>query len=208
MEERLNISPTKSALLELERKVRFLHEGYRLLERKRELLTRLVYENLERYRTLKSHALDTLAHAYEKLSITQMRMGSRRIRQLSLGISPALEASILPRRNMGVQYPSISIHALPLQPVSFLGTDASLDETRLSFSNMAEKMAELAEVETALLRLLEEQRKTQKRVNALKYNVIPRFERTIRFIRGNLEEEERNTLFQIKVLLEQQGEIL
>ena len=104
---------------------------------------------------------------------------------------------------MGVQYPSVSIKKLPLQPVGILGTDASLDETRLKLTEMAENMAVLSEVETALRRLLEEQRKTQKRVNALKYNVIPRFERTIKFIRDSLEEEERNTLFQIKVLLEQ-----
>ena len=45
-----------------------------------------------------------------------------------------------------------------------------------------------------------EQRKTQKRVNALKYNIIPRYPATIRFIESALEEEERNTLFQIKVL--------
>ncbi|HIJ31778.1 MAG TPA: V-type ATP synthase subunit D, partial [Gammaproteobacteria bacterium] len=89
----------------------------------------------------------------------------------------------------------------------FLGTDASLDETRLSFAEMAEKMARLAEVETALYRLLEEQRKTQKRVNALKYNVIPKFDNTIRFIKSSLEEEERNTLFQIKVLLENRTSI-
>ncbi len=204
MEERLNIPPTKSALLELERKVHFLREGYRLLERKRELLTRLVRENLKRYRELKTGALKTLQSAYDSLSITQMRMGSARIRQLALGMPLGLEASILPRRNMGVQYPSISIQPLPLQPVGILGTDASLDETRIRFAEMAEQMAHLAEVETALLRLLEEQRKTQKRVNALKYNVIPRFERTIHFVKSSLEEEERNTLFQIKVLLEQE----
>ena len=204
MEERLNIPPTKSALLELERKVHFLREGYRLLERKRELLTRLVRENLKRYRELKTRALKTLQSAYDSLSITQMRMGSARIRQLALGMPLGLEASILPRRNMGVQYPSISIQPLPLQPVGILGTDASLDETRIRFAEMAEQMAHLAEVETALLRLLEEQRKTQKRVNALKYNVIPRFERTIHFVKSSLEEEERNTLFQIKVLLEQE----
>ena len=187
MEDRLNIPPTKSALLELTRKVNFLHEGYRLLERKRELLTRLVYENLQTYRTLKRESMGTLKQAYHCLSITQMRMGSARIRQLALGMPLGLEASILPRRNMGVQYPAITIQQLPLQPVGFLGTDASLDETRLSFAEMAEKMAQLAEVETALLRLLEEQRKTQKRVNALKYNVIPRFERTIQFVKNGLE---------------------
>ncbi len=203
MHERLNIPPTKSALLDLQSRVNFLHEGYRLLERKRELLTRLVYEQLAEYKKMKFDAQASLKKAYDNLSITQMRMGSSRIRQLALGMPEGIEAKILPRRNMGVQYPSITIQKLPLQPVGILGTDASLDETRLSLAEMAEKMAKLAEVETALRRLLEEQRKTQKRVNALKYNVIPRFERTIKFIRGSLEEEERNTLFQIKVLLEQ-----
>lgn len=203
MEDRLNIPPTKSALLEMQNRVAFLYEGYRLLERKRELLTRLVYEKLAEYKEMKYEAQFSLKTAYDSLSITQMRMGSSRIRQLALGMPPGIEGSILPRRNMGVQYPSVSIKKLPLQPVGILGTDASLDETRMKLTEMAEKMAVLSEVETALRRLLEEQRKTQKRVNALKYNVIPRFERTIKFIRDSLEEEERNTLFQIKVLLEQ-----
>ena len=61
-------------------------------------------------------------------------------------------------------------------------------------------LAQLGEAETALRRLLLEQRKTQKRVNALKYNVIPRYEATIRYIQSALEEEERMTLFQIKLL--------
>ena len=202
MEDRLNIPPTKSALLEMQSRVDFLYEGYRLLERKRELLTRLVYEKLAEYKAMKHKAQHSLKTAYDSLSITQMRMGSSRIRQLALGMPRGVEGSILPRRNMGVQYPSVTITKLPLQPVGILGTDASLDETRLKLTDMAEKMALLSEVETALRRLLEEQRKTQKRVNALKYNVIPRFERTIKFIRDSLEEEERNTLFQIKVLLE------
>jgi len=101
---------------------------------------------------------------------------------------------------MSVQYPSVEIQKLPLLPVGILATDASLDETRSSFADMIVRAARLAEVETALWRLLEEQRKTQKRVNALKYNVIPRFERTISYIQATLEEEERNTLFQLKVL--------
>ena len=65
---------------------------------------------------------------------------------------------------------------------------------------MAVMAAQLGEVETALWRLLEEQRKTQKRVNALRYNVIPRYQRTIAYVEASLEEEERNNLFQLKVL--------
>ena len=72
------------------------------------------------------------------------------------------------------------------------------------FSTGDVAMARLAEVESSLWRLLEEQRKTQKRVNALKYNVIPKFQRTIRYVESSIEEEERNVLFQLKVLQQQQ----
>jgi V/A-type H+-transporting ATPase subunit D len=206
MEERLNIAPTKSNLLQLRQRVRFLDQGYQLLERKREMLTRLVYSRLKQYRELRGDAHDKLREAYRSLSISQMRMGARRIRQLALGIPPALEVKILPRRNMGVQYPSVEIEQLPMHPLGLLGTDAMLDETRSNFADMAATMARLAEVESALWRLLEEQRKTQKRVNALKYNVIPRFQRTIRYIESSIEEEERDVLFQLKVLQERQSD--
>ncbi len=200
MQERLNIPPTKSALLDFKRRLLFLNEGYRLLERKRELLTRLVYEKLGEYRQQNQSARESMSKAYRWLSITQMRMGSQRIQQLAIGMPEAVEAKVLPRRAMSVQYPSVEISKLPLQPVGALGTDASLDETRASFTDMVVKAAKLAEIETALWRLLEEQRKTQKRVNALKYNVIPRYERTIAYVESSLEEEERNSLFQLKLL--------
>jgi V/A-type H+-transporting ATPase subunit D len=202
MQDRLNIPPTKSSLLDLKRRLVFLNEGYRLLERKRELLTRLVYEKLSVYRQLNSLTRKAFTEAYRWLSITQMRMGSNRIQQLAIGMPLAVEAKVLPKRNMSVQYPAVEIQKLPLLPVGILGTDASLDETRSSLADMVVKAAQLAEVETALWRLLEEQRKTQKRVNALKYNVIPRFERTIKYVQSSLEEEERNSLFQLKVLIE------
>jgi V/A-type H+-transporting ATPase subunit D len=180
----------------------FLNEGYRLLERKRELLNRLVFEKLAEYRELNQSARESISAAYRWLNIAQMRMGSRRIRQLAVGMPEAIEASILPRRSMSVQYPSVEVRKLPLLPIGILGTDASLDETRSSFADMLVRAAQLAEVETALWRLLEEQRKTQKRVNALKYNIIPRYQRSISFVESSLEEEERNVLYQLKLLAE------
>ncbi len=202
MPDRLNIAPTKSNLLDLRSRVEFLDQGYQLLERKREMLTRLVYGQLKEYRKLRSKAHASLQKAYRSLSITQMRTGTQRIRQLALGMPEALKIKVLPRRNMGVQYPSVEITPQPMEPVGILGTDVMLDETRKDFSDMAMQMAKLAEVESALWRLLEEQRKTQKRVNALKYNVIPLYWRTIKYVQTTLEEEERNVLFQLKLLQE------
>lgn len=200
MSRRLKISPTKSALLQTKRQVIFLRQGHDLLERKRELLTRLVYEYLAEYRRLRNETREKLADAYHWLAICQMRMGGRRLRQAGTGIDPALKLKILPRSNLGVEYPSVMVEPVPLKPVGLMWTESSFDETRLKLQEAAVMLARLAEAETSLWRMLKEQRKTQKRVNALKYNIIPRYEETLRFIQSTLEEDERNTLFQIKLL--------
>lgn len=199
----IKVPPTKSTLLNLKKQVRFLEEGHDLLERKRELLTRLVYERLKVYRKLREEAHLALREAYRWLAIAQMRMGSRTLHQASLGTKPALSVEIIPRRSLGVEYPAITSELLPLTPVGLMGTDSSFDESRRTLAQAAVLLARLGESEMALGRLLEEQRKAQKRVNALKYNIIPRYHNTIRHIRAQLEEEERNSLFQMKVLREQ-----
>jgi len=200
----IKVPPTKNTLLRLKKQERFLEEGHDLLERKRELLTRLVFERIGEYRRLREAAQQTLAEAYRCLAVTHLRLGSRGISQVALGSEAALRIAILPRRSLGVEYPAVAAaERLRLKPVGLLGTDASFDATRERLADAAVLLARLGEVEVALHRLLEEQRKAQKRVNALKYNVIPLYRRTIHFIESALEEEERNTLFQVKRLREQ-----
>ena len=198
--KRLKIPPTKSTLLVLKRKIAFLEQGHKLLERKKELLTRLVYERLKQYLRLRKEVKSALESAYYWLGITHMRMGSLALQQVAIGLQPPLHINILPRSSIGVQYPAVTAERLPLLPVGLMGTDTSFDETRRQLADLVVLLARFGEAETALWRLLEEQRKTQKRVNALKYNVIPAYRETIRFINSTLAEEERNTLFQIKVL--------
>jgi len=202
LQKLIKLPPTKNTLLHLKKQVQFLEEGHDLLERKRELLTRLVYERIGEYRRLRVESEKLLEGAYRCLSITHLRMGSRGIHQAALGAMPALQVDILPRRSLGIEYPSVCAERVPINPVGLLGTDASFDNTRDHLADVAVALARLGEVEIALHRLLEEQRKAQKRVNALKYNIIPRYRRTVHFIQSALEEEERNTLFQVKLLRE------
>jgi V/A-type H+-transporting ATPase subunit D len=202
---RLRVPPTKSALLGLRKQVRFLRDGHALLERKRELLTRLVYEHIGEYQRLRTEAMEGLKEAYHWLGIAQLRMGSRAIRQATLGAAASLDVQVLPRSSLGVQYPSVRAELLPPTPMGLLGTDPSFDEARRAFAEASAKLAHLAEVEMTLYRLISEQRKAQKRVNALKYNIIPGYEVAIHRISDALEEEERGTLFQIKRLREGAG---
>ena len=203
MKGRLKVRPTKNTLLALRRQVVSLQHGHDLLERKRELLTRLVHQRLKKYRELRDTVSQSLRETYHWLSIAHMRMGSTQLRQAVLGLPPVMSVRILPRSSIGVEYPTVSVESAPLLPIGLMWTDASFDEVRRRMTEIAVLLAQLGEAETALWRLLTEQRKTQKRVNALKYNVIPRYHATIRYIESVLSEEERNTLFQLKIMREQ-----
>jgi V/A-type H+-transporting ATPase subunit D len=204
-QQRIKAPPTKNTLLNLKKQVRFLEDGHALLERKRELLTRLVYQRINEYRAQRETAHRAIKEAYHWMSISFLRMGSRSLHQAGLGMAPSIEIDIIPKRSLGVEFPAIHTRKLPLQPVGLLGTDASLDETRKQLTEAAVQLARLGEAEMALGRLMAEQRKAQKRVNALKYNIIPRYRNTIRYIESALEEEERNVLFQIKLLREREA---
>ncbi|MEJ2425618.1 MAG: V-type ATP synthase subunit D [Candidatus Thiodiazotropha sp.] len=202
--KRIKAAPTKNTLLSLKRQLNFLDQGHSLLERKRELLTRLVYQRITEYREIRDQAHQAVKQAYHWLSLLQMRMGSRAINQSALGIQQVLELKILPRRNLGVEFPSVSGEVQPLKPVGLLGTDPSFDDTRKYFAEASLLLAKMGEVSMSLNRLIAEQRKAQKRVNALRYNIIPQYRNTIKFIENALEEEERNALFQVKVLRDQE----
>jgi V/A-type H+/Na+-transporting ATPase subunit D len=129
-----------------------------------------------------------------------MRMGGQMLRQASVGLKQSVAIRVVARSSVGVEYPSVSAEPLPLQPVGLMWTDVSFDEARLRLRELTVTLARLGEAENALWRLLAASRKTQKRVNALKYNIIPRYTATVQHIRALLEEDERNTLIQIKVL--------
>jgi V/A-type H+-transporting ATPase subunit D len=205
MKKGLSVPPTKSVMLQIRRQVRFLEQGQQMLEKKRDLLTRLIYERLDVYRHLRSQAAEELKQAYYWLGIVQMRMGSQMLRQTAVGIQPAIDLKIISRSSVGVEYPSVSVSPLPLQPVGLMWTDVSFDEARLRLRELTLTLALLGEAENALWRLLAASRKTRKRVNALKYNIIPRYQTTLHHIGQVLEEDERNTLFQVKLLLSRQN---
>jgi V/A-type H+/Na+-transporting ATPase subunit D len=204
----LKVPPTKSTLLWLRRQLAALQDGHDLLERKRELLTRLVHQRLHSYRQLRKKVGEALKGAYHWLSIAQMRMGITQLQQAVVGLESPLSVYILPRSSLGVEFPTVTVESQPLQPVGLMWTDASFDEARQHMADVAILLAQLGEAETALWRLLNEQRKTQKRVNALKYNVIPRYKATISYIESVLSEEERSTIFQLKVMREKLAAII
>jgi len=58
----------------------------------------------------------------------------------------------------------------------------------------------LAEIENSVYRLANAIKKTQRRANALKNIIIPKFEYTVKFITEALEEKDREDFSRLKVI--------
>jgi V/A-type H+-transporting ATPase subunit D len=83
-------------------------------------------------------------------------------------------------------------------PYNVLDTTAKMDETIKKFQQAIQMIVRLAETEVAVRKLAEEIEKTKRRVNALKYIIIPRVENTIVYIQFHLEEIAREDFFRLK----------
>ncbi|MCK7490582.1 MAG: hypothetical protein MZW92_01455 [Comamonadaceae bacterium] len=151
-----------------------------MLERKRELLTRVVYERLGQYRELRVETRRKLAgrlslarhrpdaHGQPDAAPGRPRASSRR------WISPCCRAPA-------------SASSIPPSPPrrcrcnrsGLMWTDASFDEARQRLVELTRHRSPAWGKPKPLCGGCSlEQRKTQKRVNALKYNIIPRFRAT------------------------------
>lgn len=80
-----------------------------------------------------------------------------------------------------------------------LGTGGKqIQDCRKSFLDAVELLVELASLQTAFVTLDGAIKTTNRRVNALEHVVVPKLENTIAYIKGELDELEREEFFRLK----------
>ena len=198
---KLNIAPTKSNLLSLKRQLVFAEEGYDLLEQKRQILIFELMSRLARAQELERAVADLLRRAYAALREATLDSGSENLERAALGAKEEHELNLSGQHLMGMRIPKITVRLAPADaPFGVGGTSASTDVARLRFMELLPRLAELAELQNAMMRLARELRKTQRRCNALSKIFIPGYRETIRYIAGTLEERERESLAILKLI--------
>lgn len=196
------IHPTRMELLILKRRKNLAEKGHDLLKEKRDALIMEFFDILEDVRKLRNDVNEALKEAYDALAMTKMIMGPLKVEEVASSIPPILELDVSTRNVMGVRVPLLRVEekseSTLISSYGFTDTSAKLDEAVEKFRNALKAIIRLAETEAAVKRLAEEIEKTKRRVNALKYVIIPRLTNTILFIELHLEEREREDLFRMK----------
>lgn len=175
--------------------------GFDLLDKKRNILVREMMTLIERASEIQNKIDGTYSEAYRSLQIANVTMGI--CRQVAESI-PEENSLILSYRSvMGVEIPIVSVDIEPQKnfvPVDLQSSNSPLDRAYLKFREVKKLTTELSEIENSVYRLANSIKKTQKRANALKNVMIPRFEETIKHIASVLEESSRDTYSNLKLL--------
>jgi len=198
---KINVPPTRSNLLRIKQELRFAREGYEILDRKREVLTRELVQMARDAEEIQQKVFTLLEEAYRAMEKAQLRSGREHVEWAALAAKETLDIQLRFRGVMGVAVPVIEAQGDAQEMLYSLGdTTASLDETANAFHDVLDLIPKLSEVVTSVWRLAVELRKTQRRVNALQYIFIPEYEETVQFIESSLEEREREEIFRLKLL--------
>ncbi len=197
----VNISPTKSKLIETKRALSLAKEGHVLLDKKRNVLIREMMRLIDSAREIQDNMERVFAQAYESLQKANLSIGIEHVEEVGIAVEEVKNLSIRLKSIMGVEIPEISEISEEIAPsYGFVKTDANLDRAHKSFKKALSLIADLAEIETKVYRLAREIKKTQRRVNALENVLIPQYEETVKFIEAYLEETERDDFFRMKRL--------
>ncbi|HEV2328919.1 MAG TPA: V-type ATP synthase subunit D [Verrucomicrobiae bacterium] len=201
---KLNVAPTKSNLLSLRRQLAFATEGYDLLEQKRQMLILELMSRLSRAREIEEKVAEMLRTAYAALRQAALDIGSVNLDRSALAVGETCELDLKEQHLMGLRIPKITVRMQPSGVrFGFGGTSANTDLAMLRFMDFLPRLAELAELQNAVLRLARELRKTQRRYNALSKIFIPVQRETIAYIAGTLEERDRESLIILKMIRNQ-----
>ena len=198
----LDITPTRSELINLKRRIKQTKNGYKLLKMKRDGL-------FHEFRTLLSDMIKAKRELTESYVLAKSRIdlanaieGGLKVRSAAIANSASPEVEVERRNIMGVVVPSVSgtnlKQAFGERSIGFTGSSPYIDEAADSFGHLIERMVNAAEMEATLKRLLAEIEATKRRVNALEFKVIPELEEARVFIQLRLEEMEREETFRLK----------
>jgi V/A-type H+-transporting ATPase subunit D len=193
------VAPTKSNLLRSRRSLRTAVDGYALLDRKRNVLIRELMAVLEEAKKVQVEVAAALAEAFGALRAANIAVGAQNVEEVASACEEPTGITLLAKSVMGAWTPSVArIPEASRRSYSFRGTAAALDEAVRRFRRAAETTARAAALETTVIGLAQEIRRTQKRANALHNVLIPRYREQIKFISESLEERDREDFFKVK----------
>ena len=193
------VFPTKGNLMASKRSLAQAQLGYELMDRKRNILIREMVALSDKAKEIRGNIDSVFEEAYRSLEIANVMLGV--ITPLAKQIPVENSVKVTYRSVMGVELPTITLDDISSKMTySPMLTNSQFDRAYICFNRAKLMAATLAEIENSIYRLSVAIKKTQKRANALKNILIPRYTEQVKFITNALEEKEREEFSRQKII--------
>ena len=208
-----NVSATKIELIKIRRSLQVSTMVHKILDDKREVLLKKIDEMIEEANKTRGDIWSPLSDIYSAVYDSYMSLGTSTLESISDSTPGIMEVNVNVRRIVDVKIPTLEIKTKEGgQELSygFSETNVYVDKASKLIKNMLPQICKAAEYENAIFSLAKELEKTQKLINALEFVIIPQYQYAISFIKGTLEEREREEfvrLKKVKVVLDKKKNI-
>jgi V/A-type H+/Na+-transporting ATPase subunit D len=196
------ISPTRTELLTRKSQIKLAAQGAELLRGKREALVREFLSEITSFRTERDSMLRTLTEAAQSLMRSLSIDGPEAVASAGFAERRSVEVIVEEQNIWGTRVTEVesefAVRAPKDRGYSVVGTSARVDETVERFEATLELILKVAPKQQKLARLADEIRKTSRRVNALEQRLLPSLNEQVRYIRGVLDQREREDVFRLK----------
>ena len=193
--------PTKGNLMLAKNSLALAHQGYDLMDKKRNSLLQELMSLIDEAKDIQEEIDQTFTKAYACLQRANIEHGISKVRELAFTVPIEDSIRIQTRSIMGTEIPHVKYDAKQNDlTYSFSTTRESIDIAREAFREVKDLTIKLSMVENAAYRLATNIKKTQKRANALKNITIPMYSNLVYTISNALEEKEREEFTRLKVI--------
>ena len=186
------VTPTRSAVLELKEERHAMREGHVFLDEKCLLLAGEIVAELRRQAELEADFLSACQRATGALGAAIGRHG---LEELLVYPAPELaqaHADLIPRSLVGVRLLEARWQLqLPAPPTQWVNASPEARECRVAFAELIEKAAPLAALSGNLERLYLAYRRALRRARALQDVLLPELDQTVYELEAGLEDLER-----------------
>lgn len=193
--------PTKGNLMLAKNSLALAHQGYDLMDKKRNILLKELMSLIDEAKDIQEEIDQTFTKAYACLQRANIEHGISKVRELAFTVPIEDSIRIQTRSIMGTEISHVKYDAKQNDlTYSFSTTRESIDIAREAFREVKDLTIKLSMVENAAYRLATNIKKTQKRANALKNITIPMYSNLVYTISNALEEKEREEFTRLKVI--------
>jgi V/A-type H+/Na+-transporting ATPase subunit D len=196
-------SPTRTELLQRRAQIRLARQGADLLKGKREALVREFLTELRRFTAEREALRKSVAEAVQALMRAMAVDGPEAVKSVAIAARRPIEIETSERNIWGTRVVDVvKGYAAPTEARSAaaIGTSARIEETAERFEAALEAIIRVAPLDRKMTRLADEIRKTTRRVNALEQRLLPGLQEQVTYIRGVLDQREREDVFRLKRL--------